>query len=102
MFFSVAWLRLIAFYLFTLPLVRSHEDVLCKFLCLKSKDESSHRLLIPRSHFLRILLRSTGEFTRSTIRYCLLSFKSFRGLQHLRRIGRMYSSSVCIPILHFL
>ena len=31
MFFSVAWLRLITFSLFALPLVRSHEDVICKF-----------------------------------------------------------------------
>jgi hypothetical protein len=90
--FSVARLRLIAVSLFALPLVRSHEDVLCMFFS-SFNDEFSPRLLMPSSYFLCILLRSTGEFTRPTVRYCLLSFKPFCGFQHLRRIGRMYSLS---------
>ena len=58
-----------------------------------TKDESSHPPANSR-YFLCILLRSTGEFTCSTVRCCLLSFKSFCGFQRLRRISRMYSPSV--------
>jgi hypothetical protein len=59
-------------------------------------------LLIPPSYFLCIILRSTGESTRRTLRYCLLSFQQLSGVQCLRSIGRKYAASrYCRSILTY-
>ena len=98
MFFSVAWLRLITLSLITLPFVTSHEDVLCKFVPLEFY--SPFCLLNFLSHFLCIILRSTGESTRRTVRYRLLSFQQLCGIQCLRSICRKYPASrYCKSIL---
>jgi hypothetical protein len=50
-------------------------------------------LLISPSHFFCIILCSTGESTRRTVRYCLLSFQQLSCVQCLRSIGRKYAAS---------